>query len=325
MKAKKGILRFVVCVLVPAGIAVFAGCKRSEDALAAEITSQDSYTPLSVYVVNYPLQYFAERIGGPDVRVTFPAAADGDPAFWKPSREQIASYQKADLIIINGDSYAKWVSYVSLPPSRMVDSSASFADTLIGLENTTTHSHGLQGVHEHGDMAFTTWLDPQQAIAQARAIRDALVRLRPDAAGDLDQRFDLLAKDLKDLDDQLTAVAATGSLRPLMFSHPIYQYFIRRYGLSGKELHWEPQQSPTPQQWAELKQLLTDYPAKWMVWESAPDPSTAEELKKIGLGSLTFDPCGNVPKTGDYLSVMRQNILNLKKGDDLFNFEKEPK
>jgi hypothetical protein len=37
------------------------------------------------------------------------------------------------------------------------------------------------------------------------------------------------------------------------------------------------------------------------------------ELKKSGLDSLTFDPCGNVPETGDYLSVMRDNALNLKK------------
>ena len=26
-----------------------------------------------------------------------------------------------------------------------------------------------------------------------------------------------------------------------------------------------------------------------------------------------FDPCGNVPKEGDYLIVMRENVLNLKK------------
>ncbi len=78
-------------------------------------------------------------------------------------------------------------------------------------------------------------------------------------------------------------------------------------------MHWEPDESPTPEQWAELKQLLTQHPAKWMIWEGEPNPSTVEVLKKNGLDSLTFDPCGNVPETGDYMSVMRQNVLNLKK------------
>jgi zinc transport system substrate-binding protein len=259
------------------------------------------------------LQYFAERIGGPDVRVVFPAPADGDPAFWKPSSEQIVAYQKADLILLNGASYAKWVAHVSLPASRMVDTAASFADQFIPLKDQVTHSHGLAGKHEHGDVAFTTWLDPLQAIAQAEAIRDTLIRKRPGAAGDFNQRFDMLAAELKNLDDQLAAVLKAGVSLLLVFSHPVYQYFIRRYGLNGHEVHWEPEESPTPVQWAELKKLLKEHPAQWMIWEGTPNPSTVDELKKFGLGSVVFDPCGNVPDSGNYLSVMRENVLNLKK------------
>ncbi len=312
MKTKAGILKFIINIIVLVGITVFTGCKKAKDATAEESTSKNANTPLSVYVVNYPLQYFAERIGGPDVRVTFPAPADDDPAFWKPSPEQIAAYQEADLILLNGASYAKWVSHVSLPASRMADTSISFSDQLIPLEAQVTHSHGLEGKHEHGDVAFTTWLDPQQAIAQAQAVRDALIRLRPGAAGDYNQRFNSLATDLKDLDDQIAAFVKIGASRPLVFSHPVYQYFIRRYGLNGQEVHWEPEESPTPQMCAELKQLLTEQPAKWMVWEGTPNPSTVEELKKIGLDSCVFDPCGNIPETGDYMSVMRQNVQNIK-------------
>jgi len=222
-------------------------------------------TPLSVYVVNYPLQYFAERIGGPEVRVTFPAPAHADPAFWKPSPDEIVAYQKADLILLNGASYAKWVPRVSLPPSRMVDTSATFADQFIPLKNQVTHSHGQAGKHEHGNVAFTTWLDPKQAIAQARAIGNALIRLRPGAANDFNQRFESLATDLKDLDNQLAAAVTACASRPLVFSHPVYQYFIRRYGLNGREVHWEPDESPTPEQWAALKRLLAEHPAQWMI------------------------------------------------------------
>ncbi|MEA3275247.1 MAG: hypothetical protein U9Q81_08160, partial [Pseudomonadota bacterium] len=37
---------------------------------------------LVLYTVNYPLQYFAERIAGEHAQVVFPAPADVDPAFW---------------------------------------------------------------------------------------------------------------------------------------------------------------------------------------------------------------------------------------------------
>jgi hypothetical protein len=45
--------------------------------------------PLNVYVVNYPLKYFAERIGGEHVKVEFPAPADVDPAYWNPDLRDV--------------------------------------------------------------------------------------------------------------------------------------------------------------------------------------------------------------------------------------------
>ena len=37
------------------------------------------------------------------------------------------------------------------------------------------------------------------------------------------------------------------------------------------------------------------------------------KLKSIGVESLIFDPCGNVPDQGDFLAVMRANVNNLQK------------
>lgn len=297
-----------LCLLIVCGV---SACSEQTESTGNKATDDNTAVQLSVYVVNYPLRYFAERIGGPYVRVTFPAPADGDPAFWKPGAEQIAAYQQADLILLNGASYAKWVPRVSLPASRMVDTSAAFADRYIQIAGQITHSHGDAGKHQHRGVAFTTWLDPLQAVVQAEAIRDALTRLRPDAAGDFQQRFAVLETDLRELDDRLAAAIAAGASQPLVFSHPVYQYFIRRYAIDGYAVHWEPEATPTPDQWQELERLLAEHPAGWMVWEGTPDPSTVAELKERGLDSVVFDPCGNVPEDGDYLSVMRENLRRL--------------
>jgi len=37
-----------------------------------------------------------------------------------------------------------------------------------------------------------------------------------------------------------------------------------------------------------------------------------ERLKSMGVGSVVFDPCGNVPEQGDFFTVMQQNVENLK-------------
>ena len=286
-------------------------CSEQGASTGDKATVKHSAAQLSVYVVNYPLGYFAERIGGPHVKVTFPAPTDVDPAFWKPDAAQIAAYQKADLILLNGASYAKWVRRVSLPSSRMVDTSAGFADDYIPISGQTTHNHGPGGEHRHGDVAFTTWLDPLQAIVQAKAIRDALIRLRPKVSGDFEQRFAALETDLRELDERLAAAVAAGDSQPLVVSHPVYQYFIRRYGIDGYAVHWEPDAMPTAEQWQELGRLLAQHPARLMVWEGTPDPQTVAELKVRGLDSVVFDPCGNLPDDGDYLSVMGDNLRRL--------------
>ena len=45
--------------------------------------------------------------GGDRIEVSYPGPAGEDPAYWSPDAETIASYQKADLILLNGASYAK--------------------------------------------------------------------------------------------------------------------------------------------------------------------------------------------------------------------------
>ena len=145
--------------------------------------AQDTPAGLTVYVVNYPLQYFAERIAGKHATVVLPVPEDEDPAFWMPDPATITAYQQADLILLNGASYAKWVNKVSLPRSRMVNTSAGFSDRYIRLADAVTHSHGPEGAHAHHGTAFTTWLDFELAAQQAKTIAEALGRQRPTVPG----------------------------------------------------------------------------------------------------------------------------------------------
>ena len=70
---------------------------------------------------------------------------------------------------------------------------------------------------------------------------------------------------------------------------------------------WEPDTAPAMHQWQELARGIEAHPARWMIWEGEPLPASATHLEEMGVGSLVFDSCGNVPAEGDYLSVMRRN------------------
>lgn len=304
---------FSLLGLVLVAAATTSGCSEKESPATNKADSSDSNALPSVYVVNYPLRYFAEQIGGPEVRVSFLAPADGDPAFWKPAPEQVAAYQTADLILLNGASYAKWVPKVSLPASRMVDTSASFADRYIDLEGEVTHSHGPEGEHQHGTVAFTTWLDMTLALEQARAVKDAFAKRWPEHKTRFEERFRRMEQDLRALDAAIEAIVAAVPDRLVVFSHPVYQYFERRYGAKGKSVHWEPDQMPDEAMWTDFEQFLSKHPTTWMLWEGEPDPKIVAKLKEFGVESVVVDPCGNVPDEGDFLSVMHQNVAALRK------------
>jgi len=298
-------LRSPLLVLL-AGLAAACGSEDSERQAAD--TAAGPTRPLSVYAVNHPLAAMAERIGGADVEVTFPAPPGEDPAYWSPLPEAVVAYQGADLILLNGAGYAKWVAQSSLPASRLVDTGAGYADRLIPLEETVTHSHGPEGEHAHGGAAFTTWLDPTLALEQARAIAAAFERARPERAATFRERLTLLEEELLALDGRLDGVAEALGDAPLIFSHPVYQYLERRYGLNGRSVHWEPDEEPIGREWRKLERLLPEHAARWMIWESEPLTSVEARLEEMGIRSVVFDPCASVPPEGDFLTVMSRNV-----------------
>jgi len=300
------ILLFIAAMLV-----ILAGCSDGRNE-ATESASAGAGKPL-VYTTNYPLQYFVDRIAAPVVEVRFLAPGDEDPAYWRPDAESVLAMQKADLLVLNGASYEGWLKNVSLSPQRMVVTTDGLGDFLIPLETETTHSHGLEGEHEHHGTAFTTWLDPTLAAAQAASIEGVLAARWPRHADRFATQLAELTRELTALDAEAQAIVAGNPGLTVIFSHPIYQYFIQRYGLSARSVHWEPDQMPDETQWRELRAILGEFRAAWMIWEAPPLPQVSGRLASMGVRSVVFDPCANTPGSGDYFSVMRENLETLRR------------
>lgn len=265
--------------------------------------------PLTVYTVNYPLAYFAERVGGDLVRVYFPAPADVDPAFWKPSAETIGAFQTADLILLNGAGYASWIGQASLSRRKLVDTSRAFADAYVSSDRGPLHQHGPAGEqHAHRDTSFTTWLDPLLAIEQARAIEAAFAARLPDQTQELAERANALVADLEEIDRELASAFDALRSKSVFASHPIYGYLARRYGLDIHSFVWEPDVGPAESEWRTLDQARSSSARRWMLWEVDPLESTRVALEGRGVGIIVFEAVGNRSKRGDLVSVLRRNI-----------------
>lgn len=261
----------------------------------------------------YPTTWMARRIAGDRIDVVCPLPEGEDPATWQPSREDLDAFQKADLILLNGAHFEKWVDTASLPQSRTVDTCAGFRSTWITFETAVQHRHGNAGEHSHEGVDGHTWVSPVTAILQVEAIGSALKTLVPAHAAQIDAGGAALTKDLAALADALRALGPLPEGRALAASHPAYNYLCRDLGWPVINFDFDPGIPLTEEQLARFAQAVEGRDVRHILWESEPLPACVEALEtRFGVASVFVSPCESVPESGDFLDVMKANVERLR-------------
>jgi len=114
--------------------------------------------------------------------------------------------------------------------------------------------------HDHAGVDPHIWLDPDNAAAMVRAIRDTLQAMDPDnAAGYIANAEQTLAR-LTVLDRQWQEQLAPFRSRPFIVFHEAYRYLESHFGLaSAGSVTPSPQQPPGARRVAELRRQLRDF------------------------------------------------------------------
>ena len=262
-----------------------------------------------IVTANYPLQFLAERLVGGEADVVFPVPEDVDPSFWRPSIADISAIQSADLILLNGAGFATWVDRVSLPRSKVVNTTAAIEDQFIRTESIT-HSHGEGEEHSHEGTASYTWLDPMLAIAQAEAIANAITArgIMPD--DQIEAALAALRSDLESLDQANRAALEGLQEVAIIATHPRYQYFARRYDLSISSLEWEAGAMPTEEEQADLVSLVDETGAQIMIWEAEPPAEAFAIARDLGLRNIVLSPLAHGIEGKTYLEAFGEAIAS---------------
>jgi zinc transport system substrate-binding protein len=96
-------------------------------------------------------------------------------------------------------------------------------------------------------------------------------------------------------------------------SHPIYQYFARRYKIEIKSFLLEPEITIDQKHRKKIKLFVNQSSAKIMIWEDDPSENNRAITASMGLKNISIKPCMNRPSEGDFLTVMRENVSVLAK------------
>lgn len=263
----------------------------------------------AIVAVNLPLETFARRLAEGLVAVENPVPIGEDPQDWMPDAATIARVQQAPVILLQGAGAGPWEDSITLPARRRVDTTANARGRFpLGLAGTR-HAHGGGEEHSHEATAAQAWLDLGIARLQARAVRDALVGVRPEAEPTIDARWRELDSALAALDERFRE-----SLRdapPMLASHPVYPFLANAYGLSIESVHWEPEDEPGDSAFAELAALRESSGATLMLWEGEPAPTTRARLDSMGVQVVVFEPGGAADGDRDFIETMERNLDRL--------------
>ncbi len=267
----------------------------------------------AVVAVNRPLEEFARRLGGDTVEVVCPVPGGVDPAKWRPRDEDVLAMQQADVVLLNGAQFSKWLNTVSLSDSLVVDTSRRFRDRYVVVEDFQVHRHGSEGEHSHPGTAPNTFLDPALALQQAEMVRNTLVALVPAEKESVESRFEPLAAELREIDEAYGEVLKDAPSTPVFASHPFCAYVARRANWEVVHLHWQPDEDPGPAKWEQLEEKLIDHPAKWMLFAEQPLPETEARLAELGIAVAVIDPASTLPVDGGFPDVLRANLETARK------------
>ncbi len=293
---------------------VLPSCGEKTDEKAATVGGKPT-----VVVTFFPVYYMVEEIAGDAVNLVCPLPKGSDPIFWQPGDADIEILQHADLVIANGAGYEKWMTSLSLPESRLVNTAAPLKDEYIYIKKGREHRHGAGGLHSHVGMDGHTWLDLENARIQARQVLEGLVLLMPNKEDDFRRRHLLLDGKLAELAAQFKELGQEFSGVPILSSHPAYNYLARRIGLDIFNLDLDPMAELSPEALQAIKETLLAHKASILLWESQPLARVAETVKsQFGLTSVVFSPCEDPGLAkpgahGDFVAMMAANYQNLRR------------
>ncbi|MDQ0285026.1 zinc transport system substrate-binding protein [Desulfofundulus luciae] len=275
---------------------------------------------IAVVTTIYPLYDFARQVGGERVEVTNLVPAGVEPHGWEPTSRDMVRLTQAKVFIFNGAGMEPWVERQL---GMLEEKGVKVVEASRGLD-LITGSPG-QG-HEHraapaGDTVVDphVWLDPVQAQEIVRHIQDAFIAVDPDHASYYKSRAEEYIAKLQDLDREYREAAQSFKSRDIVTSHAAFGYLARRYGLRQVPvMGLSPESEPDPAHMREVAAFCREHNVKYIFFETLVSPKLSETLaREVGARTLVLNPLGGLTpeemaRGEDYLSVMRQNLANLK-------------
>lgn len=305
-------------------ILLLTGCSNSNENESELETNQDESDLINIYTTVYPLQYFAEQIGGEYVNVLSIYPPGANEHTFEPTQKDMIAVADSDLFLYIGLGLEGFVDNAKKSLAKENVKFVSVAEN-IGEEKLvdSSHSHdehGHEDDHHHGDIDPHIWLSPTISKEIAFVIKEELITLLPEQEMKFNENYEELINKLDVLDQQFQQLSNKAKSKTFFVSHAAFGYIAEKYDLNQVAVAGLNSQSePSQKELTEIVDLAKEYKIQYILFEQnvsskltsvIQDEIGAEALMLHNLSVLTEE---DIKNKEDYFTLMEKNIQTFEK------------
>lgn len=281
---------------------------------------------IKIITTLFPQYDFAKQIVGDkgDVELLLPPGVESHT--YDPSASDIVNIGKADMFIYTGEYMEVWADKVI---KNIKGKDVKIVDVSKGI--TLKHIEEQEGFDDHDDdhdehdheFDPHIWTNPQYAKIMVDNILDALCEIDKENADYYKENAEKYKAELDRIDSEIQDVVDSSKHNELFFAGRFaLSYFAERYGLEWTAAYdsCSTETEPSAKAVSQIIKEVKEKNIKVIYYEELVDPKVANTIaKETGAKPLILHSCHNVSKDEfekgvTYISIMEQNIINLREG-----------
>lgn len=273
---------------------VLTGCSGGDQVTSGSATQSDA---LQVQASCYPLYFIAENVVGDLGEVTNLTQSGGEPHDLELSVAQVQAMSAADLILYLGNDF---------------QSSVEEAVSSTGVAALDAMSVVPESEVRSGDSHM--WLNPEYMASLTAEVAERLTAVSPENAAEIQENTEVLQAELEQLDADFAAGLAKMQGATMVVTHEAFGYLTDAYQLQQLGIRGvNPEEEPSTAHLLEVADQAAAAGATTLFYDQAEDSSTANTYADLlNLQLAAINTLEVQPESGDYLSVMRENLSALQ-------------
>lgn len=306
---------------------VLAACGDDKKETASNTKEADD--SLSIYTTVYPLQYFAERIGGEHVEVSSIYPPGANEHTFEPTQKDMMTLADADLFFYIGLGLEGFVEKAKTTLAhehvKLISTADNVSEELLHISTGHVHADGEDDHdHEHEEedsheIDSHVWLSPVISKDLAAVIKNELIKAMPEYEEEFTENYDALAAELDQLHADYQSMAASTSKKTFFVSHAAFGYIAGHYGFTQVPVAGLNSQSePSQKELMKIVDLAKAEDIQYIFFEQNVSSSLTEVIQKeVGAKTMTLHNLSvltpeDIANGETYFTLMRKNMEALK-------------